>query len=77
MIVVDRIEGERAVLEIEGEMVVIPARALPTGVGEGAMLVFAQADERAVREHAEARLARLRERGNPGEEIAQSDEVEL
>ncbi len=38
MIVLDRIEGSRAVLEIDGELVEIPASALPPGAREGATL---------------------------------------
>lgn len=38
MIVVDRIEGTRAILEVDGETVEIPASALPEGAGEGAIL---------------------------------------
>ena len=40
MIVVDRIEGTRAVLEVDGAVVEIPSSALPEGAGEGAILHF-------------------------------------
>lgn len=60
MIVVDRIEGDRAVLEIGGETVEVPASALPPGTREGATLVLvASGDEAAVRQAAADRIARL------------------
>jgi hypothetical protein len=58
MISVDRIEGTRAVLDVDGEMIEMPLSALPAGVHEGAVLTFhATEADPAV---AEARLARLR-----------------
>ena len=65
MIVVDRIEGEVAVLEIEGSTVEVPATALPAGAGEGSVLALtlnadAQGD---VAAQARARLDRLKGRG--------------
>lgn len=39
MIVVDRIEGTRAVLEIGGERVDVPLAALPEGTAEGDVLL--------------------------------------
>ncbi len=65
MIVVDRIEGEVAVLEIDGATVEIPAAALPAGAGEGAVLALtldpdAQGD---VASQARERLDRLKGRG--------------
>jgi hypothetical protein len=59
-IVVDRIEGTRAVLVVGDETVDIPAAALPPGAGEGAVLVLGLGDDRALRAAEEARLARLR-----------------
>ena len=69
MIVVDRIEGSRAVVEFDGEMIEIPASALPPGAGEGAVLVFAQGDASSVLADAEARLARLKAKSPPGDVI--------
>jgi hypothetical protein len=58
MIVVDRIEGDEAVVEIAGRRIDVPLTELPPGVKEGDRLAFsivapAESD-------AEARLARLR-----------------
>lgn len=69
MIVVDRIEGQRAVLEFDGEIIDVPLSALPAGVGEGAVLVFVRAEAPQVRDEAEARLARLRATSPPGDDI--------
>ncbi len=60
-ITVDRIEGDRAVLELAGdkiEHVDVPLSALPAGVREGQVLTFVAAD--ASLTDAEARLARLK-----------------
>jgi len=58
MIVVDRIEGARAVLEFGGESLDVPLAALPAGVKEGDVLdLSVRAPDPA---EAEARLARLR-----------------
>ena len=64
MIVVDRVEGTRAVLEMDGELVDVPLSALPPGVKEGAVLAVSMgaADPAA----AAARLARLKARTPPG-----------
>jgi hypothetical protein len=66
VIVVDRIEGETAVLEIEGRPVDVPSRLLPEGAKEGDPLVLAlaQPGERAA--SAEARAARLRAKAPRG-----------
>jgi hypothetical protein len=63
MIVVDRIEGERAVLEGGGERFELPASLLPPGTREGDVLTFTRLspDLSAAR----ARLDRLRAR-DPG-----------
>ena len=61
MIAVDRVEGEHAVLDIDGQQVSIPARLLPPGAAEGSVLVLALADASAVLDEARARLARLAE----------------
>jgi len=58
MIVVDRIEGARAVLEFGGESLDVPLAALPAGVKAGDVLALSvRAPDPA---EAEARLARLR-----------------
>lgn len=71
MIAVDRIEGQRAVLEIGGEIVEVPRSALPEGAREGDLLVWHVADASERLAAAEARLDRLRAR-DPG-----SDEIDL
>lgn len=71
-IVIDRIEGERAVLTFGNESVEVPLAFLPPGAGEGSVLSLtidpaSAADARAA---AEARLARLRARNpNPPTEF--------
>lgn len=68
MIVLDRIEGDRAIVEIGGEMIEIPCSELPNGSKEGDVLVFA-VDADAVgnlKKDNEDRLKRLRER-DPGD----------
>lgn len=66
MIVVDRIEGETAVLEIHGATVDIPVSALPEGAREGSVLGLTLDPDRqsAVEEQNRARLERLKKR-NP------------
>jgi hypothetical protein len=59
MIVVDRIEGDRALVEFEGEVIEIPARALPAGCGEGSVLRFERQDDEALLAEGRARIARL------------------
>lgn len=58
-ITVDRIEGNRAVLVVAGEVVEVPASALPPRAREGTVLQLAFGDERAVRSSAEDRITRL------------------
>jgi len=68
MIVIDRIENDRAIVEIGGEMIEIPRSELPNGSTEGDILVFA-VDTEAVgnlKKDNEDRLKRLRER-DPGD----------
>ena len=69
MIVVDRIEGQRAVVEFDGEMIEIPVTALPEGAGEGAILALVRREAPDVLAEAEARLARLRALGPAGDDI--------
>lgn len=68
MIVVDRIVGDRAVLEIDGNPLDVPLALLPPGVREGAVLrlVLDPDAEAHVRDEAEARLHRLRTRSSQG-----------
>jgi hypothetical protein len=61
-IAVDRIEGDRAILDVGGETVEIPASLLPEGAGEGSVLTLSLAPA-VERTAAEARLERLRRRG--------------
>lgn len=70
MIILDRIEGDRAVLLIGNERVEVPASVLPEGCREGDVLKLASdpAAREALTKDAEDRLARLRERGPQGPE---------
>ena len=62
MIVLDRLEGNRAVLDIDGEKVEIPAAALPEGAREGAVLTLGLSTDTSRLSEAQARLERLRSR---------------
>ncbi len=62
----DRIEGGRAVLDIGGERVEIPAAALPDGATEGCLLRLIPADPAGVLAGEEARLERLKARSSGG-----------
>ncbi len=69
MIVLDRIEGQIAVLEVDGATYELPASVLPAGATEGCVLELAlDADATGSREsEAKARLERLKKRGpKPG-----------
>ncbi len=61
---VDRIEGDMAVIEVEGRLIDFPLHALPSGVKEGDTLVMSilPPDPR----DAEARLQRLKARSPQG-----------
>ena len=64
MIVIDRIEGDVAVLEVEGQSIDFPASALPPGATEGSVLLL-QLDPDAARDiqaENQARLERLKKR---------------
>jgi len=61
-IVVDRIEEDRAVLEIGDELIEVPASALPEGAAEGSVLSLAVQPAEDIQSAAEARLERLRNR---------------
>ena len=60
MIVIDRIDGKRAVVEFDGEIIDVPLSALPSGVKEGDQLGVVVVPPSLA--EAEARLARLRAR---------------
>jgi hypothetical protein len=59
LIVVDRIEGDLAVLDVAGQTVELPRAALPAGAGEGTVLAFVIQDDAALRAQAQARLDRM------------------
>lgn len=65
MIIVDRIEGDTAVLEIGNTRVDVPLAELPPGVKEGDTLAFTIGPA-ASTDHAEKRLERLRARTRQG-----------
>ncbi len=71
MIVIDRIEGDRAILEVDGEMMEIPARLLPSGSSEGDVLTLKLCGDAAaeMQRDNEERLARLREQDSGDMEI--------
>ena len=68
MIVIDRIENDRAIVEIGGEMIEIPCSELPNGSKEGDVLVLSvnSAGVGNLKKDNEDRLNRLRER-DPGD----------
>ena len=71
MIIIDRIEGDRAILEVDGEMLEISARLLPSGSAEGSFLSLNLCDDAAadMQRDNEERLARLREQDSGDMEI--------
>jgi hypothetical protein len=68
-IVVDRIEGRSAVLEVAGTTVDWPLSALPDGVREGSTLSVVFSFTEADLSSATARLERLKKRGPTGDDI--------
>ena len=68
MIIVDRIEGTRAVIEVDGEMIDIPASVLPNDATEGTHLAFQTCDKDVenLKKENEERLQRLRD-SDPGD----------
>ena len=68
-IVVDRIEGAFAVLEVGGTTVDWPLATLPEGVTEGSTLTAVFSLEETSDDAATARLERLRKRGPAGNDI--------
>jgi len=69
MIVVDRVEGSVAILEIDGVIVQIPASALPQEAHEGSVLTLTLVAAPDLLREAEERLKRLRARGPQGDDI--------
>lgn len=71
MIVVDRIEADRAVLVMAGEAISVPLSALPEGTNEGAVLALSRlpSEEAGRRARAEARLRRLQAQDSLPDEI--------
>jgi hypothetical protein len=67
--VIDRIEGEIAVIEIDGHTVDIPLSCLPSGAAEGDRLRFVLEDREAADQEARDRLARLQAQDNLPEHI--------
>jgi hypothetical protein len=68
MIVLDRIEGDRAILMVGQERMEFPVSALPAGAKEGDVLTFVRDEAATIARSGdgEARLARLRARGPQG-----------
>lgn len=67
--IIDRIEGELAVLEVGPHQVHWPADHLPPESGEGSILELRRAPEQGSLEEAKARLERLRSTGPHGDAI--------
>lgn len=68
MILIDRIEGEYAVLEIAGKHVPVPSSVLPEGAREGDRLEFRRVENSAGIADAAAVLERLKKRTPQGPE---------
>ena len=68
VIVVDRIEGDRAILEVSGDTIELALSVLPPGAGEGAILTLILCDEQGadLSKENEDRLVRLRA-SDPGD----------
>jgi hypothetical protein len=68
VIVVDRIEGDRAILEVDGDTIELPLSVLPPGAGEGTILTLVLCGEQGsdLSKENEERLARLRA-ADPGD----------
>lgn len=64
MIVVDRIEGDVAVLEIDGKRIDVPLSALPPGTKEGDELVLSL--QKVSASDAKERLERLKKTAKQG-----------
>lgn len=71
MIRVDRIEGDVAVVEIDGQCVDVSVRLLPPGTTEGATLRLVRDEDatQTARERARARMERLAAQSDLPDEI--------
>ena len=69
LFVLDRIEGDRAIVEISGEQFEIPASALPPGSRDGAAFQLSKASIADVRAESDARLRRLQAQDTMPDEI--------
>jgi len=65
-IVIDRFEGDYAVLDVDGEMVDFPRRAVPADAKEGTILSWNIVDDAEVLKAAQERLDRLKKRSPQG-----------
>jgi hypothetical protein len=68
-IVVDRIEGDIAVVELAGTTVDVPVALLPAGAGEGSVLTFSLAAAGTDASQTAARLAKLQAKSNIGDDF--------
>lgn len=68
-VTIDRIEGDVAVLEVNGRTVDWPLAALPAGVAEGSVIRLAFTIDDPDLDAASARLARLRSRSDADDDI--------
>ena len=68
-IVVDRIEGHTAVLEVAGVLVDVPVQLLPDGAEEGTVLSF-RIDSPAEPTVSAARLRRMQAEGGIGDDFS-------
>ena len=62
MMFLDRIEGDRAIVEFDGELIAVPVACLPDGALEGQQLTWAASSTPARTDAARDRLKRLAER---------------
>jgi hypothetical protein len=69
MIVIDRIEGKIAVLEIAGQTWQLPTSALPAGAREGDVLELVAGSNEALKARAQARQERLAAQSKVPDEI--------
>lgn len=68
-IVVDRVEGELAVLQIGGKTLDVPVSLLPEGAGEGSVLVLALSDTSRERADMADQLGRLARKSNVSDDF--------
>lgn len=69
MIVIDRFEGDHAVVEIGGATVDVPRALLPAQAVEGSVLVFVLASGDDPLADARSRLSRLAARGSTPDDV--------